>query len=57
MGNEFGLSKELLNVVKFLRSSKDIKLFEAVMADRRVEAFKGNTNTDYENYMSFRFTS
>jgi len=41
MKNEFGLSPEQINVVKFLRASKDIGTFEAIMADRRVEAFKG----------------
>lgn len=41
MKNEFGLSSEAFNVVKFLRTTKEIKLIEAVMADRRVEAFKG----------------
>lgn len=41
MKNEYGLSPEAFNVVKFLRTTKEIKLIEAVMADRRVEAFKG----------------
>lgn len=41
MTNEFGLPSDLFAVAKFLRASKDIKLMEVVMADRRVDAFKG----------------
>jgi len=40
MTDDFGLSPAELKTVKFL--AKHIKPTEAVMADRRVNAFKGN---------------
>lgn len=41
MANEFGLPQGIFTAVKYLRTAKDVKVMEAIMADKRVEAVKG----------------
>lgn len=41
MSNEFGLSASSFQIVKYLRSAKDVKIMEGIMADKRVEVVKG----------------